>query len=893
MATLTPEHLAQLREGSGISDEVIAARGYQSLAGLAGYTVLKQAGFSNIQAHLSPGLLLPVWTPDGQQPLAVYRPDNPRLDRKRQRPLKYELPKGAGVRLDCPPPCLPLLADPAIPLWVTEGQKKADCLASLGACVLDVLGVWNFMGKNAFGGIALLADFDYVAWNGREVRVCFDADVWTLPGVRQALDRLSEHLRRKGATVRAVYLPKTDDIKGVDDFIMKGKHTLADLEALIEAPRPQPQPAPDLVRLLRTAPLSLRKPLALLNGKAYAAIWPYVEVTHTEGLDKQGKVVRLPQPQVSIEQRSLIVQEDGRLFGEGGDAPVSTLGLAVHLPEIPQQEQLWSVDGLEAYRQGYRPDPRTVYQQVCAVVDRFLDFDRSLVNQQTMCEMVACYILSTWLLDAFTVVGFVWPHGEWGSGKTKLLHVVAELGYLGQVVLAGGSYATLRDLADYGATLAFDDAENLSDPRKCDPDKRTLLLAGNRKGNVVPVKEPGPNGTWRTRYVHTYCPRLFSATRLPDQILASRTIIVPLVRTANRDKANADPLDYSLWPHEKRAVTDDLWALALANLAALPPYEKQVNTQAGLLGRNLEPWRALLSVALWLQDQGAHDLYTRLETLARDYTQKERPTLEYGNLTYLLIRALFDCTGTSISSIPSISSIKGEGGTEHRVKPWMLPTADITAAAMKIAQESELDMDPDAVTTRRIGRHLARLRLKKDPDTSKRAWEITLTDLTRLALSFGLVADQPNQALADKPPPVDINACNACDAGNACPDHGCHDQALADTPTPHDINACNAWNAGNAWDADQPDQAFPHGAKGANGAPQKGGMDQQRDAEASRAWHPNDACPMGCVGGRLRDIGGGQLMCQVCHFSVQETRPAAPPEQHTAEGHAVMEEGRV
>jgi len=37
---------------------------------------------------------------------------------------------------------------------------------------------------------------------------------------------------------------------------------------------------------------------------------------------------------------------------------------------------------------------------------------------------------------------------------------------------------SLRDLTEYGDTLAFDDAENLSGPRKTDPDRRALLLAG-------------------------------------------------------------------------------------------------------------------------------------------------------------------------------------------------------------------------------------------------------------------------------------------------------------------------------------------------------------------------------------------------------------------------------
>ena len=72
-----------------------------------------------------------------------------------------------------------------MPLWLTEGQKKADALASHGAVALCLLGVWNFKGKIP-GGTTLLADWDYVALNGREVRLVFDSDVVTIPGVRKA-----------------------------------------------------------------------------------------------------------------------------------------------------------------------------------------------------------------------------------------------------------------------------------------------------------------------------------------------------------------------------------------------------------------------------------------------------------------------------------------------------------------------------------------------------------------------------------------------------------------------------------------------------------------------------------------------------------------------------------
>ncbi len=750
--TLLQRHLDHLTQGSGLPLDIIRERGYRSILGKK---QLADVGFAPSQQRPT-GLLLPVCPPDGSNGFYCYRPDVPRTT-KDGKELKYELPKGAMVRLDVPPRCRPLLGDPAVPLWLTEGQKKADALAAQGVGAVALLGVWNFKGRNDFGGVTLLADFDLIAWNSRNVQIVFDSDLLTKRPVQDALARLTEILQRKGAQVTAVYLPPAPGggKVGVDDFLLA--HTCAELEALIDVPRPQPKLAPATIELLDEAPPRLSRPVALIAGWGYVATWLYVKETIIEQLDREGKLVRLDPPQVVTEQRLFIVREDGRVYGDWGDEPLTALGFDIHLPEIPPPDKLWSTPGVKAYNAGFRPEPAEVFQRLAAVVDHFLDFDRSLAPQQTMCELVACYILATWFLDAFTVMGFLWPNGDWGSGKTKLLRVVTALAYLGQVILASGTFASLRDLADYGATLAFDDAENLADPKTSDPEKRTLLLAGNRKGNTIPVKEPRADGTWRTRYVQTFCPRLFSAIRLPDNVLASRAIIVPLVRTADKYKANADPLNPAKWPHDQRLLLNDLWALAVANLATLPAYEAQVDDNAGMLGRNLEPWRAVLAIALWLTEHGVTGLYERLHQLAQDYTQKERPALERSNLTALVIRALCQCTGASIASIPSISSIRMEKGNTPIAKCWTLTTADITAAAITLAQDGDSEGETDHITSKRVGRILARLRLEKDPDTSIRAWKLTADQLARLIIAFGFVA-----------PPSQVNAGNAEDAGNAC-----------------------------------------------------------------------------------------------------------------------------
>jgi hypothetical protein len=755
---LNPEHLAMLREESGICDELIAARGYRTITDRK---ELNKLGFSRAQSRV-PGLLLPLHTTDGGNTLSVYRPDNPRVAEQKNKGklpdgtypnkvIKYEVPKGTGTRIDCPPTCQPMLADPSIPLWITEGQKKADSLVSHGLCAIALLGVWNWKGKNPFGGTTFSNDFDYIALDGRDVRLVFDSDAMTNPNVRNALERFTEHLQRKKAHIIAVCLPPDPNGNkvGVDDWLAAG-HTVEELEALVGGPRPQPQPAPPIVELLDAPPPAMRRPLTLVDERAYAAVWLPVRVTRTEGLDRKGNIIQYNPPEVEEEIRLFVIRDDGTIFGDDGDKPMADLGLEVVLPEMPRPSRTWSSPGVKAYRSGRRPNPVDVFKRIAAIADRYIDFARSLADQPTMAELVACYSLTTWFLDAFNVIGYLWPNGSKGSGKTVLLHVVAETAYLGQVILAGGSYATLRDLADYGATLAFDDAENLSDPKLTDPDKRALLLAGNRRGSTVTVKEPGPNRTWRTRHVDAFCPRLFSAIKLPDDVLASRSIVIPLIRTPDSHRADVDPLDYDTWPHDRRQLIDDLWALALAYLPELRTYYRTISERASLTGRNLEPWRAILAVALWLDEKDpegclrrtteeqADDgnkrvlnttLFERMNSLSVAY-QTERADLDYGDFPSLVIRAL--CANCAN---PANRANYSERGV------FLVTAADISNEARSLAADDETTIDIERINAQRVGMQLRKMRLKKRPrpgGVGPRRWEVTLGDLQHWTSVYGM-----------------------------------------------------------------------------------------------------------------------------------------------------------
>lgn len=190
MSTLLAQHQA-LIEASGIAPEVAAARGYRSVERRA---ELERLGFGR-QQQIVPTLLVPVWTVAGAIGTYQHRPDQPRV--VNGKPRKYETPAGSAMVLDVPPLARPWLGDPARPLFVTEGSRKADAAVSRGLCCIALLGVWNWRGTNDLGGKTALADWEHVHLKGREIYVVFDSDVMVKPEVHAALVRLQAFLERR------------------------------------------------------------------------------------------------------------------------------------------------------------------------------------------------------------------------------------------------------------------------------------------------------------------------------------------------------------------------------------------------------------------------------------------------------------------------------------------------------------------------------------------------------------------------------------------------------------------------------------------------------------------------------------------------------------------------
>jgi len=328
---LTSSHYHMLHTDSAIADAVITARGYESLAQPED---LVDRGFSKAQAKTAPGLGIPLWDIHGQRHGWQIRPDCPRQmpDGKVN---KYEMPKGDRLILDVHPSVQPLVGMPDKPLWITEGVRKGDALASLGVCTIALVGgVWGFRGTNQHGGKVILPDWEHIALNGRPVYVVFDSDLASKPNVQAALKALYRFLRERQARPGLVRWPEEFHYAkvGVDDFFAQG-HTFDELLAMV--PPMGPLPATYHPQRNGSTPGERRRPVIQITTEM------------TDVVDQgQAALLELPQAPVLYQRaRRLCVIARGvrppKWLHRPADTPVILEAAPAHIMELLTQAAQW------------------------------------------------------------------------------------------------------------------------------------------------------------------------------------------------------------------------------------------------------------------------------------------------------------------------------------------------------------------------------------------------------------------------------------------------------------------------------------------------------------------------------------------------------------------------
>jgi len=181
---------------------------------------------------------------------------------------------------------------------------------------------------------------------------------------------------------------------------------------------------------------------------------------------------------------------------------------------------------LPAYASFYADDKELV-GLIKTFLHKYLDIHPFYEN------LVAHYILMTWVYDKLSVVPYLRALGDFGTGKTRFIQTVGALCYKPMFLAGATSDAYLfRVIELFSGTLVINEFERVNSELQS---QITIILNnGYEKGMPVGRVEGERNREPRT--FNVFCPKIFSTRkRFKDNALESRIISIPMRHTKRKD----------------------------------------------------------------------------------------------------------------------------------------------------------------------------------------------------------------------------------------------------------------------------------------------------------------------------------------------------------------------
>jgi putative DNA primase/helicase len=196
---LHPDNLVDLR-ASGLSDETIKAAGVYSIR------PRDIALFFSARKGVPPSIKTALCFPYQGGEFARIKLF-PALGK-----MKYAQPPKTGARL-----YLPFTVSDG-PVFICEGEKKTLAAHQAGMNAAGIGGLWSWLTNGE-----PIGDLKLIEWDGRDVVVIPDSDVFRRQDLLRAVYALGRELRERGASVNVAQIPQAGVKKvGLDDYLVSG-----------------------------------------------------------------------------------------------------------------------------------------------------------------------------------------------------------------------------------------------------------------------------------------------------------------------------------------------------------------------------------------------------------------------------------------------------------------------------------------------------------------------------------------------------------------------------------------------------------------------------------------------------------------------------------------------
>jgi hypothetical protein len=145
-------------------------------------------------------------------------------------------------------------------------------------------------------------------------------------------------------------------------------------------------------------------------------------------------------------------------------------------------------------------------------------------------EIASAFTFQTYRMDEFSITPYLNLLGPRGTGKTRLMELLASVCYRGWFVTHPSPASVFYVVDRYAPTLLADNYEFWSKESRRELDG--LYNAGYRRGAVVPRRPKDENRGNELEVYKVFCPKVISGTREPSEALSSRCIRIRTARAS-------------------------------------------------------------------------------------------------------------------------------------------------------------------------------------------------------------------------------------------------------------------------------------------------------------------------------------------------------------------------
>lgn len=275
----------------------------------------------------------------------------------------------------------------------------------------------------------------------------------------------------------------------------------------------------------------------------------------------------------------------------------------------------FSNEGIISYLENKQVLGSSLFLKTKGYISRFCVIETDYI------DLITLWTIGTYLFPVFRYYPYLRVQAEKGSGKSRLLEVLAPIVFNGQMLVSQTEAVIFRTIENDKSTLLLDEVEQLKTENKdVFGTMMSILKAGfNCEGVVLRTEKIGDK--FKVKKYSAYSPKIFCGINDLDNVLKDRTISIRLYRKKDTEIIERYKATEELKRLQKE-IRDELyiWALNNASIIAQLYQDGIVEKECiqHLSNRELDIWEPLFIMAYLVDDLKTLGLIDSLTTLSKE-----------------------------------------------------------------------------------------------------------------------------------------------------------------------------------------------------------------------------------------------------------------------------------